>query len=106
MAKQIRSKKGLLKAYSEHSSEVQKYFEHMPKLIEHFPLDVCLAYSFSRLELGQNMALYCGAVRVHRADTGLARNAVHAHHLTRQEFKDLYGTVFGFQLPLWNGVQS
>ncbi len=99
MADQIKSKKGLLKAYATCSEEVQDYFEHLPSLVEDYPLHVCLAYAFSRLELGQNMALYCGVVKLHRVHTDIAGRAVNSHHMTRQGYVDLYRRVFGFDLP-------
>lgn len=99
MATQIKSKPGLLNAYSACSVEVRNYFEHIPKLLNEFPMDVCLAYAFARLELGQNMALYCGVVKIYWANAELARNAVGTHHMTREGFVALYETVFGFGLP-------
>ena len=99
MPTQIKSKKGLLKACNGCSKEVGEYFEHIPSLIEGYPLDVVLAYAFARLELGQNMALYCGAVKVHRANAELAIRAVSTHHMKREGFVALYETVFGFGLP-------
>ena len=99
MATQIKSKPGLLKAYKACSEEVREYFKHLPKLLDQFPMHVCLAYVFARLELGQNMALYCGAVKVHRANAELAKTAVGTHYMTREGFVGLYKTVFGFDLP-------
>lgn len=99
MAAQIKSKPGLLKAYNACSKEVREYFEHIPKLLDQFPMDVCLAYVFARLELGQNMALYCGVVKLHRADSESAKTAVAAHHMTRKEFREKYNTVFGDYPP-------
>lgn len=99
MAKEIKSKPGLMKAYDTSSEDVKEYFEYLPKLLDEFPMEVCLAYAFARLELGQNMALYCGAVKVHRANTDLARTAVSSHHMTREGYVRLYKTVFGFGPP-------
>ncbi len=99
MAKMIKSKPGLLKVYKACSKELQDYFAHLPKLLEAFPMDVSLAYMFARLELGQNMALYCGAVKLHKANAELARTALGSHHMTREGFLALYKTVFGFDLP-------
>ena len=99
MATEIKSKPGLINYYKARTTEVQWYFEHVPVLVDQFPMDVCLAYAFARLELGQNMALYCGAVKIHRADAELARNAVSTHHMTRKAFACLYKTIFGFVLP-------
>ena len=99
MAKQINSKPGLINEYNACTQGVREYFEHIPKLLDQFPMDVCLAYVFARLELGQNMALYCGVVKIHKADAELARKAVGTHHMTRASFVALYKTVFGIELP-------
>lgn len=95
----IKSKAGLLKAYRGCPREVQKYFEHLPTLVAEYPLDVCLAYAFSRLELGQNMSLYCGVVKLHRANAATARTVVSTHYMTRKNFLALYNTVYGLALP-------
>jgi len=99
MPTKIKSKPGLKKAYNSCSKEVREYFEHISELLDDFPMDVCLAYVFARLELGQNMALYCGAVRIHRVNAEVARNAVGTHHMTRENFVALYKTVFDLDLP-------
>lgn len=99
MAKQIKSKPGLKSAFASCSDDVRGYFEHIPRLLDEFPMDVCLSYVFARLELGQNMALYCGAVRIHRADGEVAKNAISTHHMTRDGFVGLYKTVFDVDLP-------
>lgn len=99
MPTQIKSKPGLMKAFDVCPREVQHYFEYIPKLLDDFPMHVCLAYVFARLELGQNMALYCGAVRIHKVNTEIARNAVSTHHMTRKSFASLYKTVFDVDLP-------
>lgn len=99
MATEIKSKPGLISHYQTRTIEVQKYFEHIPALVNQFPMDVGLAYAFARLELGQNMALYCGAVKIHKANAELTMAAVSTHHMTRDGFVTLYKTVFGFDLP-------
>lgn len=68
MTTKIKSRKGLLKVYKSRSQDVRDFFEHLPRLLDHFPLDLSLAYMFARLELGQNQTLYCGVVKVYRAD--------------------------------------
>ena len=68
----VKSKPGLLNFFHKSPAEIQKYFEHLPNLIEQFPLDVVLTYVFARVELAHNMALYCGIAKLHRADTGPA----------------------------------
>ncbi|MCH8187002.1 MAG: hypothetical protein IH862_12980, partial [Chloroflexi bacterium] len=52
-----------------------------------------------QMELGQNMALYCGVVKVYKANAAIASNAVSTHHMTREGFVALYETIFGFSLP-------
>jgi hypothetical protein len=99
MATEIRSKRGLLRLFQHCSPEVRKHFEHLPSLLDNYPLEVALAYAFQRLEVGQNMALYCGVVRLHRADSVVARNALDVQHMTRSKFAELYETVFELGLP-------
>lgn len=88
----------MVNRHTQAPAEVSAYFEHLPKLVEDFPLEVCLAYMFAQVELAQNMTLYCGVVKLHRAHATVARNAVDAHHLTRDGFKALFKNVFGKNL--------
>lgn len=53
---------------------------------------------FSRVELAQNMALYCAAVKLHRTDSALTRDAIDAHYMTRKNFKEVYKTIVGKSL--------
>ncbi len=99
MATQIKSKRGLKNAFDNCSEEVREYFEHIPDLLDDFPMEVCLAYVFSRLELGQNMALYCGAVKIHKVNAEVAKGAVSRMHMTRKNFVVIYKTVFDIELP-------
>ena len=99
MLSQVKSKQSLKRKYNGCSQDVRNYFGHIPKLLDEFPMDVCLAYVFSRLELGQNMALYCGAVKIHRVNSELARNAVERQHMDRDIFVKLYKTIFSLDLP-------
>ncbi len=95
----IKSKPGLLNHYASRPPEVRWYFEHLPKLVSEFPLDVALAYVFAQVELAHNMALYCGVAKLHSADTDVARRAVNAHHMTRDDFRAKFETVFGKPIP-------
>lgn len=99
MATQIKTKAGLKRAYTGCSDEVRQYFKHLPTLLDDYPMEVCLAYVFARLELAQNMALYCGAVKIHKVNAEVARNVIGTHHLTRKGFIELYKTVFDLDLP-------
>ncbi len=95
----VKSKPGLISRFNKASPEVRSYFKYIPKLVRDFPLDVCLSYVFSRVELAQNMTLYCGMVKLHRAEATLARKAVDVHHMTRTEFRSKFHTVFGRGIP-------
>ena len=99
MATQIHSKPGLVKLFGSCPQEVRDHFKHLPGLLDSYPMEVALAYSFQRLELGQNMVLYCGVVKVHRADSRCARGAISSIHMTRKLFSELYRTVFDTHLP-------
>jgi len=92
---EVKSKRGLKKHYEAAPEEVREYFSHLPGLLETFPLHVALAYVFSRVELAQNMAIYCGIVKRHKGDAALVRKAVDAHHMTRKDFAEKYKAVFG-----------
>ena len=97
--REIKSIPGLTNLYYDCSEDVQGYFEHLPELLKHkFPLDVCLAYAFSRLESGRRAALYCGVVRIHNVDARLAKTAV-AGHIDYDRFIYLYEMVFKQQPP-------
>ena len=96
---QIRSIPGLKNLFNGCSQEVQTHYEHLPSLLDDYPLEVALGYTFHRLELGQNMSLYCGVVRLHRANSTVARNAINTQHMTRKLFEELYKTVFNVDLP-------
>jgi hypothetical protein len=87
--------RGVVKAYKAFPREIRAYFNHVPKLAKDYPWDVCLAYEFSRVELGQNMAIYCAVVKLHRADPALARRAVENHPMFRDQYRQLFATVFG-----------
>ena len=95
MAAAVKSKPGLKNRYNAAPKEVRDYFPHLVGLLDAFPLDVALAYVFSRVELAQNMTLYCGIVKRHKGNAALARKAVDAHHMTRKDFVQKYEAIFG-----------
>lgn len=90
--------RGVVNRHKSATPEVAAYFEHLPKLVEELPLEVCLSYMFGQVELAQNLTLYCGVVKLHRANATVARNAIDANHLTRKGFEDLFERVFGRRL--------
>ena len=95
---EIKSKSHLKEAYNKCEEGVRNYFEHIPRLLDDFPMEVCLAYVFSRLERGQLMAIYCGMVKLHKVDSELARTAVEASDIDRKIFLGLYKRIFTFKL--------
>jgi len=94
-----KTKKGVLKAYNGTATAVQDYFNHLPTLLNDYPLDVVLSYAFSQVELAHNMCMYCGVVKIHRAQTTLARSAIDAHHMTRDGFHEKFAIVFDKSIP-------
>jgi hypothetical protein len=92
------SYKAVLKRHESCCDEVKNYFDLLPKLIEEFPWEVALAYLFLNIEKAQNRMLYCGVVKLHRADSTLADRAVNAQHITRDGFASLFENVFGRRL--------
>lgn len=91
-----RQRRSVIREYEKCTQEVRKYFEHLPALINGFPLDVCLSYMFARLERAQNAALYCGVVRLHKANADVAWKALSEYHIMRNDFRKLYRTIFSF----------
>jgi hypothetical protein len=89
------SYRSLLKRFEQCPDGLKNWFSSLPSLLESFPYDISIAYLFLRVEQVQNLALYCGLVKLHQADTGLARKAVETQHLTRDGFLALYASVFG-----------
>lgn len=73
----IPSYKAVLKHYCSIPDDVQKYFVHLPSLIENYDWDVCIAYQFIRVETAQNRPLYGGVVKLHRADAEVAGSMLH-----------------------------
>ena len=86
---------GIVKEFEKCSTEVKAYFVHFPSLAKEYPWDVVIAYLFSRVELAQNMTIYCGCVKCHKVDSSLAWTAIDNQHLTRKDFKDFYKAIFG-----------
>lgn len=98
MSMSVPRTRGLLNQFDRCSDEVRSYYEHFPKLAEEFPWDVTISYLFARVELAHNMTLYCGMVKQHKVDTGIARTAVDNRHMTRDGFKELFKAIMGKSL--------
>jgi hypothetical protein len=95
----IKSKPGLTNFFAACPSEIQWYFEHLPKLVDAFPLDVALAYMFARIETAQRMSIYCGVTKLHSCESALAWQAVSGHWMTRADFKSKFEVIYGKALP-------
>ncbi len=96
---QVKSIIGVKRAFEDTSENIQDHYEYLPDLLADFPMEVALAYCFARLEYAQNMALYCGVVKIHHANAEVARDIISVHRMTREKFLKLYHTVFGFEPP-------
>lgn len=90
--------KSIIERFKQAPEEIQEYFTPSIDLIEKYPWQVSLAYMFSCLETAQNMALYCGVVKIHKAHSEVAWKAINSLHITRQGYRDIYKTVFGKSL--------
>lgn len=86
---------GIIARFKKAPPEIQEYFFPSIELIEKYPWQVTIAYMFSCIEMAQNMALYCGVVKLHRAHSEVAWSAINSLHISRQMYRDLYKTVFG-----------
>ncbi len=87
--------RGVVNKYKGCSEEVQSYFANIPSLVESYDWETSLGFMFIRVEKAHNRMLYCGATKLHRANTEVARNLVDEHHITRKEFRRLFKNVFG-----------
>lgn len=91
----MNSYKAVIRRIESAPEEVQDYFSHASNLIRSYPWEVSLAWMFSRVELAQNNCLYCAAVKLHRTDSMLTRDAIDAHYMSRRDFRDFYRTIVG-----------
>jgi hypothetical protein len=91
---------GVRKLYDAQPAEIQRYFEHLPKLISaDMPYDIALAYMFARVERAHRMTLYCGIVKRYAANSELTSHVVRKQYITRDSFKRLFAAVFGQDYP-------
>lgn len=87
--------KGVIDRFKHSPKEIRDYFFPSIELITHYPLQVTLAYMFSCVEMAHNMTLYCGVVKLHRADSEVAWSAINSLHIRRESYRKLYETIFG-----------
>lgn len=92
------SRHALIAHFNGFPEGLKKYFEHLPALARGFPWEVPLTYQFARVELAHRRTLYCGAVKVHRADPELAWTAVRNQHITRKSFPGLFALILEHDL--------
>ncbi len=99
------TRRGVVNRYEAAPENIRAYFNYLPSLLEdpaagpdagrRYPLDVSISYLFGLVELAQNNSLYCGVVKQHRVDTGLASRAIDCHPLHREDFRRFYEAIFG-----------
>jgi len=92
------TRKGVVAHFHGLPPALQAYYGHLPALVENFPWDISLIYQFARVELAYRRTLYCGAVKLHKADPDLAWQAVRSQHITRASFRAIFSTVIGYEL--------
>jgi hypothetical protein len=90
-----KTKPTVITRFKRSTPDIIAYFEHLPSLINDYPWEVALGYMFWRIEQAQNNTLYCGIVKIHSTNAELTREAVDNERIRRQEFKNLFATVFG-----------
>lgn len=91
--------KALVKEFNALPREIREYFEDADDLIEDGRYEISIAYLFQKVESAQNMALYCGMVKLHRVDKEIARAALDRQHMTRKFVQDMVCNIFGKSLP-------
>jgi hypothetical protein len=94
-----RNRVGIKTQHASLPEEIRAFFPEVPELIDSsFSLDILLAYLFFRIEQGQRLTLYCGARKLHRTESTLTWKAIDSHDLTRAGFRDLFRTIYGFDM--------
>lgn len=87
--------KDLLRRYNSAPPDVQWFFLQLPRLLQDFPHEVTIAYMSAMVEQAKHRTLYCGIVRLHKANSAMARAAVDASFMERRRFKELFHDIFG-----------
>jgi hypothetical protein len=96
----MNSRRAVLRHFRRLPREIQNHFQYFPDIItSKLPLEVGLAYLFYAVEIAHRDTLYCGLVKLHHADSALARRIVRSHHITRAEFRELFQNVLGKSPP-------
>lgn len=87
--------KAVLRQFENSPKEIKQYFATFPDLIKRYYWEVTISYVFSRIEFAKHMTIYCGIVKLHRAEADLTWRAVEATRMSRSQFRELFETVFG-----------
>jgi len=95
----IKSIPGLKHHYNALPQGIRNYFPCVLGLIDAFPLEVGLSYVFSRTELAQNDAIYCGLLKLHRAHREVVESVLLKQRSTRAEYRKFFATVFNSSIP-------
>ena len=90
--------KQLKRRYEQCPQKIQDYFQHLPRLVSDFPADITLSYLFSRVERAHNTALYCGLVKLHRANFDMADKAIMQERIDRPVFRMLFKRIIGKEI--------
>lgn len=91
---QPKTYKDVLKKFNELPQEIKDYFSPVSDLISKYPLEISLAYLFSKVELAQNMTVYCGIVKLHQAHAEVTRSVLNSQHITRKGFQIYFNAIF------------
>lgn len=92
--------RGVANRFRNSTPEVQQYFNNLPDLMDDYDWEVSIGFMFIRVEKALNTMLYCGARKMHRANSEVARNFVDSHHMNRKEFRRLFTNIFGRAIPV------
>ena len=89
----------VIKRLREHDDDVIAYFDPSVELLEDdYPYQVVISYLFARLENAHREALYYGTLK-HGVEKRLAWNAIDRIDLTRNGFRELFQTIYGYKIP-------
>ena len=91
--------KSVLKHFYNAPTDIQKYFDELPSLIENYPWEVSISYLFSFIEYIQRLALYCTIVKLHRANPEMTWDAINKQKFSRQEYREFFARIMGKPLP-------
>lgn len=80
---------------------VRWYFQPTEELIERHSWEVSLSYLYAKVEEAHLMSIYCGAVKLHKTDAEMARDAVRRFENRRPQFQEVFVNVYSAKIPQW-----